>query len=166
MWVLAVVILSLGWSGCGSAESSRIEASAEDHTHTGFKSPTTLKRERTVVKSRSVDGGITRTVPWHAKPVKGSRVLELLLSYSSCGIALPRVQRIEINERTRRTTVTAFVFFPAVRHRLRSECLQTRFLNPVKISLIEEAFDRVLYDGSTSPPSKRWSPGGSYASPG
>jgi hypothetical protein len=141
-----------------SAASSRTSGSTTGNLHKDAKPSAMIQPERTVVKSRPGAQGATRAVAWRAKPVEGSMILELLLSYNWCGGPdTPQVQRVEIHEEPRKTTVTAFVFFPAVRRR-RSACLQTRFLEPVKISLREEASHRILYDGSGSPPTQRWPP--------
>jgi hypothetical protein len=157
-----IFLLAISGLGCGSSGRGRPEANTVGHAQ-DVKSPERARRttvRRTIMMSQPGGQGAIRAVAWRAKPVEGSRVLRLLLTYNWCGGPnMPRVQRVETVEKTRTTTITAFVFFPAVKARYgHSACLQTSLLEPVKISLRDDAFRSALYDGSTSPPVRRWSP--------
>lgn len=153
-----MLVTGIGGFGCGSAEPDRVGSNRiTSHTQHDAKLPAVIKR--TVTKYRPSGQGITRAIAWHAKPVKGARFLTLLIPYNWCGFrGIPRTQRIDIVERTKKATVTAFVFFPKVEAPHRSFCPQTRFLGTARVALAREAFHRVLYDGSTSPPAQRWPP--------
>ena len=157
MLVVGVLVLGVGGLGCGGSLPDNPEPGAMNSDRQGQGNVKASLKERRVVKSRPRGEGTTRAVAWHAKPVKGAKFLTLLLPYSWCGFRdSPQTQRIDIVERTKETMITAFVFFPKVEATRRSSCPQTRFLGTARVSLVRDAFRRVLYDGSTSPPAQRW----------
>lgn len=159
-----ILVTGIGGLGCGSDEPTRTGSrTITSHTRHDAETPAIIKR--TVIKYRPSGQGVTRAVAWHARPVKGAKFLTLLLPYNWCGFRdIPRTQRIDIVERAKGATITAFVFFPKAVAPHRSSCPQTRFLGTARVALAREAFHRVLFDGSTSPPAQRWPPVGEVGS--
>lgn len=156
MLVIGIAVAGLV-AGCG--------ASAGDMKSEGAKKTRVTKR--TVTIAPAGNNGRIRPVPWRATPRPGAKAVNLLTAYNWCdGSSQPRVQRVEIVERKQGAVLTVLVFFPfGVRsgaHNHENErhydasCTEVRLIAATKVALRRSAFDQMLYDGSTSPPTKRW----------
>ncbi len=144
--------------GCGSTDSPAIADSRSKE----IGIPPAIRRTLVIEQPRR--GWKIRSVGWRGKPHPGERDLDLLISFSWCAArSEPGVQRVEIVERSNATILTAFASFPPRRSlkahdepRHDISCPQVLSIVATKVALKRSATAQALYDGSTSPPSKRW----------
>jgi hypothetical protein len=143
--------------GCGSSiGQTDSQAAKEPHPS-----------RRTVIITRAGGSGHLRPVPWRATPQPGTKTVNLLTTYNWCGgPPQPRVQRVEIVERKSATVLMVFVFFPSKtrsgvhdqenERRHDASCAEVRLIASTKVTLRQPSSGQALYDGSSSPPTKRW----------
>lgn len=164
--IVCVVLLGSGY-GCGSSSSTTTTTTTTPASNSRTNAtPAASSSKRTQVITRAKRGTQVRAVPWHGRPKAGSKSVVLTVAYNWCtGSSRPRIQRVSIVERHHATVLTVFAAFPpsggSEAERLRqspvdSSCPQIRFIETTRVTLEHVAFDQVLYDGSTSPPTKRW----------
>jgi hypothetical protein len=159
--MLRLLVLGAGLVGVVGSCGSSVEQTGSQVA----KEPHLLRR--TVTITRAGSSGHLRRVPWRATPQPGTKTVNLLTTYNWCGgPPQPRVQRVEIVERKSATVLTVFVFFPSKtrsgvhdqeneRHHDAS-CAEVRLIASTKVTLRRPSSGQALYDGSSSPPTKRW----------
>lgn len=140
--LVCVVVLCFGACGaCGAESSSSSNSSTRSEA----------KKEGTRVLRR----GSIRPVKWAiGKARKRSIKLLAFVPYCTGTKPKPRIDRIVRGEQHRRVVLTMFVRFPPARS---GGCLGVeRGLFSHWIQLHSDLSETRLYDGSTSPPERRW----------
>lgn len=125
--LLATII---GLSGCGTKESS-------DQPSKG-------------------SSGSVRAAPWSVTQIRDRDmvVLSVLVGYCA-GERAPVVDRAQVDEGSRSTRITVFVEYPLPDRKVES-CPDIGLGLPKTVELDQPIEGRALYDGSRSPPHKRW----------
>jgi hypothetical protein len=90
--------------------------------------------------------------PWHLRRILGPHLIGIEMTADSCtGLKPPRVVKLKISEFRRSTFITA-----VVRREEAGDCLdEERFVRD-RVHLEQRLGGRKLYDGSTTPPTRRW----------
>ena len=99
--------------------------------------------------------GTVRIVHWGINRQLGKRTVRIAAAVPYCGYdrPKPRVQRIRKVERPGRAVITMFVFFPRVG---KGGCTDVE-LGVMKTVRLKRPLSKIsLYDGSVTPPRKRW----------
>jgi hypothetical protein len=123
---ISVIIFLVGMTACGSSASVR-DGSA----------------------------GVVRAVAWQVNTQVGKRTARLAAAVPYCGYnrPKPRVQRVRKVEHPRSAVITMFVFFPRVG---KGGCTDVE-LGVMKTVRLGRPISKIsLYDGSVTPPRKRW----------
>lgn len=104
---------------------------------------------------------IVRAVRWHVsfRPNPDRRVVELVASVPYCVYTMtkPHIQRLVTVERRQSTLVTMRVQFHYKGNPPeKSGCADVSLLVSKRLKLRQSLRNEMLYDGSTSPPLRRW----------
>src|SRR3954452_3628150 len=104
---------------------------------------------------RDGSAGVVRAVAWQVNAQVGKRTVRLAAAVPYCGYnpPKPRVQRVHKVEHPGSAVITMFVFFPRVGE---GGCTDVELGVMKTIRLGRPVSKMSLYDGSVTPPRKRW----------
>ncbi len=96
---------------------------------------------------------------WKFRRILGERTAELSVGWTACKREFQPTFRIHVTEKRRRATIT--IFERAHRVPSGTRCFRSRGKSPLRVRLNRPVEDLKLLDGSTSPPTLRFTGGDS-----
>jgi len=98
---------------------------------------------------------LIRSVPWILSAIEGERTVRMRIGLASCkGGPRPKIDRVEQRWRDDSVVLTVYAKFPTAQAS-NGVCAGVRLRIIKRLKLSRAIADRVLFDGSSSPPTRR-----------